>query len=109
MAPGFAVVTVDRQRLFAARRGLARVSPLTARREPPTHRCWSSRGASIAVAAFVSPLAEPASWQYATVDGVVIPEGLRYAGYAVRGIRATRAPDGDVQLPATGGLRRVVE
>jgi phosphatidylserine/phosphatidylglycerophosphate/cardiolipin synthase-like enzyme len=61
------------------------------------------------VAAFVSPLADPGSWTYTTVDGVLIPDGLRYAGYAVRGVRATRASDQNVQLPATGVLRKVVE
>ncbi len=61
------------------------------------------------MAAFVSPLADPGSWTYTTVDGVVIPDGLRYAGYAVRGLRATTASDQNVQLPATGVLRKVVE
>jgi len=61
------------------------------------------------MAAFVSPVAEPASWAYATVDGVSIPDGLRYSGYRVRGVRATRTPDGDVQLPATGVVRKVVD
>jgi len=40
--------------------------------------------------ALFSPVTDPASWNYATVDGVTIPDGLRYAGYAVRGVRATR-------------------
>jgi phosphatidylserine/phosphatidylglycerophosphate/cardiolipin synthase-like enzyme len=61
------------------------------------------------VAAFVSPLAEPASWAYNPVDGIVIPDGLRYGGYGVRGVRATRPSDAAVQLPATGVVRTVVD
>jgi phosphatidylserine/phosphatidylglycerophosphate/cardiolipin synthase-like enzyme len=57
--------------------------------------------------ALFSPVADPASWNYATVDGVTIPDGLRYAGYAVRGVRATRSAANAVQLPATGVLRRL--
>jgi phosphatidylserine/phosphatidylglycerophosphate/cardiolipin synthase-like enzyme len=60
------------------------------------------------MAAFVSPVAEPASWAYETVE-VLVPGGLRYGGYPVRGVRATRTPDGDVQLPTTGVVRKVVD
>jgi len=59
--------------------------------------------------ALFSPVTDPASWNYATVDGVTIPDGLRYAGYAVRGVRATRTAAGPVQLPATGVLREVAD
>ena len=62
--------------------------------------------------AFVSPVADPATWSYTTVDAVEIPDGLRYGvkppapPYRVRGVRATRAVAADVVMPATGVLRR---
>jgi phosphatidylserine/phosphatidylglycerophosphate/cardiolipin synthase-like enzyme len=52
-------------------------------------------------------VADPASWNYVTIDNVTIPAGLRYAGYRVRGVRATRGVAAGVQMPATGILRRV--
>jgi phosphatidylserine/phosphatidylglycerophosphate/cardiolipin synthase-like enzyme len=61
------------------------------------------------VPAFVSPVANPASWTFTTIDDIVIPDGLRYAGYAFRGLRATLAAGDGVQVPATGILRRATD
>ena len=59
--------------------------------------------------AFVSPFANLAPWTFTTIDDVVIPDGLRYAGYAFRGLRATLAAGDGVQVPATGILRRATD
>jgi phosphatidylserine/phosphatidylglycerophosphate/cardiolipin synthase-like enzyme len=64
------------------------------------------------VPAFFSPVAEPLTWSYTIVDGLDIPEGLRYGvkspapPYRVRAVRATRDVAADVLMPATGVLRR---
>src|SRR5438046_1246436 len=60
--------------------------------------------------AFQSPLTDPATWAYTTMDAVVIPAGLRYSSYAFRGLRATHAGTAaGVCMPATGILRKVTD
>jgi phosphatidylserine/phosphatidylglycerophosphate/cardiolipin synthase-like enzyme len=59
--------------------------------------------------AFVSPLPNPASWTYVIVDGVTIPDTLRYAGYTFRGVRAAIASATGVEAPATGVLRSATD
>lgn len=54
---------------------------------------------------FFSPVTDPGTWSYAPAEATV-PAGLRYAGYVVRGVRATRAAAASVVAPATGVLRR---
>ena len=58
--------------------------------------------------AFVSPIKDPATWTLARTTALTtLPAGLRYAGYVLPGVRATRAIANSVQMPATGILRRV--
>jgi phosphatidylserine/phosphatidylglycerophosphate/cardiolipin synthase-like enzyme len=59
--------------------------------------------------AFISPVANPGSWAFTTIDGVAIPAGLRFAGYTFRGLRATLAAGDNVQIPATGILRQATD
>ncbi len=59
--------------------------------------------------AFVSPISNPASWTLAAEPEVAIPEGLRYAGYKLRGLRATRNAPADVVMPAQGILRKATD
>lgn len=58
------------------------------------------------MAAFVSPLQDPATWTLG-IREITIPAGLRYAGYTVRALEARRAGGGNVVMPALGVLRRV--
>src|SRR6516165_3021039 len=107
---GIAVAAVERYDLRASGVGTARVPARPARTERAANRGRATGHANvIAMPALFSPVTDPASWNYATVDGVTIPDGLRYAGYAVRGVRATRTAAGPVQLPATGVLREVAD
>jgi len=59
--------------------------------------------------AFTSPVANPSSWAFTTIDGVAIPAGLRFAGYAFRGLHATLAAGNNAQVPATGILRQAAD
>jgi phosphatidylserine/phosphatidylglycerophosphate/cardiolipin synthase-like enzyme len=56
---------------------------------------------------FVSPIADPASWTFAVEAGVTVPNGLRYAGYGFRGVRATRGSAAGVLAPAKCVLRQM--
>lgn len=56
--------------------------------------------------AFISPVANPGSWTFTTVDDITVPAGLRFAGYTFRGLRATLGAGDSVQVPATGILRQ---
>jgi hypothetical protein len=56
--------------------------------------------------AFVSPLIDPVAWTY-SIREITIPAGLRYAGYAVRALRAERSTGGNIVMPVLGVLRRV--
>lgn len=61
------------------------------------------------MAAFVSPLQDPATWTLGIREITIptIPAGLRYAGYTVRALEARRAGGGNVVMPALGVLRRI--
>jgi phosphatidylserine/phosphatidylglycerophosphate/cardiolipin synthase-like enzyme len=56
--------------------------------------------------AFVSPLIDPAAWTY-SIREITIAAGLRYAGYTVRALRATRTAGTNIVTPTLGVLRRV--
>src|SRR5439155_6810920 len=110
LPPGIAVAAVERYNARASGVGTARVPARLARtKRAANHGRAAGHANVIAMPALFSPVVDPASWNYAAVDGVTIPDGLRYAGYAVRGVRATRAAAGAVQLPATGVLRQLTD
>lgn len=54
---------------------------------------------------FFSPLVAPASWTLAPAQIVTPPPALRYAGYPLLGVRATK-PGGRIAMPALGVVRR---
>lgn len=56
--------------------------------------------------ALFSPLANPASWTFSYTHKT-LPDGLRYSGYNVRGVLATRTSNEDVRLPALSILKKV--
>jgi phosphatidylserine/phosphatidylglycerophosphate/cardiolipin synthase-like enzyme len=60
------------------------------------------------MAAFHSPVENPAQWSFSLAGLQALPPGLRYSGEQPIALRATHAaPGGDVRMPALGVLRRV--
>jgi phosphatidylserine/phosphatidylglycerophosphate/cardiolipin synthase-like enzyme len=59
--------------------------------------------------AFVSPIANPATWSIVAASPLVIPGGLRYGGYAGAAVLATIGSAENVQAPTTGILRRGID
>ncbi|MFF0770859.1 phosphatidylserine/phosphatidylglycerophosphate/cardiolipin synthase family protein [Nonomuraea wenchangensis] len=59
---------------------------------------------------FFSPLTTPDAWTYETVGHVIVPAGLRYGGYRLRGLRATPPAGGTagIRAPALGTLRKAI-
>jgi phosphatidylserine/phosphatidylglycerophosphate/cardiolipin synthase-like enzyme len=59
------------------------------------------------MAAFHSPVANPAGWTFSLAGLQALPPGLRYSGERLVALRATRAAAAEVRMPALGVLRKV--
>lgn len=62
------------------------------------------------MAAFASPIANPASWTLTAPGLLTVPPGLRYTGVSLPELRAELAtPGGEIRMPALGTLRSVTD
>jgi phosphatidylserine/phosphatidylglycerophosphate/cardiolipin synthase-like enzyme len=61
------------------------------------------------MAAFLAPLDGAAGWSLGAAAPLTIPDGLRFAGYAAPGLRATIGSAAGVAAPATGILARAAD
>jgi phosphatidylserine/phosphatidylglycerophosphate/cardiolipin synthase-like enzyme len=59
------------------------------------------------MAAFHSPVANPAGWTFSLAGLQAVPPGLRYSGERPLALRAVRAAGGEVRMPVLGVLRKV--